>query len=184
RIINYFPRLCVTALMFFNSRSTNTNSIKMKRSDTEVNLPVNLAEAFTERDPTFSIAISGGGSGLGIPSLMTGQADIANSSCPLSDEETQQFKEKDIEIKTSVFAEDATAFVVHKDLPLEELSVDTLGQILSGKMKNWNEIIDVDQPINIYGRQSSSGTHSFIKKKLKIEFSNTAKEMTGNAQII
>src|SRR5690606_13540441 len=172
KIINYFPSFCVISLLFFNSCSTNTSSIKMKGSDTEVNLAVNLAEEFTELDPTFSIAISGGGSGLGITSLMNGQADIANSSRPLSDEEIQQFKEKDIEIKTIVFAEDATAFVVHKDLPLEELSVDTLGQILSGKIKNWNEIIDVDQPINIYGRQSSSGTHSFIKKKLKIEFSN------------
>ncbi|MGN0019447.1 MAG: PstS family phosphate ABC transporter substrate-binding protein [Sphingobacterium hotanense] len=184
KIINYFPSFCVIPLLFFNSCSTNTSSIKMKGSDTEVNLAVNLAEEFTELDPTFSIAISGGGSGLGITSLMNGQADIANSSRPLSDEEIQQFKEKDIEIKTIVFAEDATAFVVHKDLPLEELSVDTLGLILSGKIKNWNEIIEVDQPINIYGRQSSSGTHSFIKKKLKIEFSNTAKEMTGNAQII
>ncbi|WKK60402.1 PstS family phosphate ABC transporter substrate-binding protein [Sphingobacterium sp. BN32] len=170
--------------MFFNSCSTNTNSIKMKGSDTEVNLAVNLAEQFTELDPTFSIAISGGGSGLGITSLMNGQADIANSSRPLSDEEIEQFKEKNIELKTIVFAEDATAFVVHKDLPLEELTVDTLGLILSGKIKNWNEIIDFDEPINIYGRQSSSGTHSFIKKKLKIEFANTAKEMTGNAQII
>ncbi len=156
----------------------------MKGSDTEVNLAVNLAEQFTELDPTFSIAISGGGSGLGITSLMNGQADIANSSRPLSDEEIEQFKEKNIELKTIVFAEDATAFVVHKDLPLEELTVDTLGLILNGKIKNWNEIIDFDEPINIYGRQSSSGTHSFIKKKLKIEFANTAKEMTGNAQII
>ncbi|WP_409456370.1 PstS family phosphate ABC transporter substrate-binding protein [Sphingobacterium sp.] len=184
KIINYFSSFCVISLLFFNSCSTNTNSIKMKGSDTEVNLAVNLAEQFTELDPTFSIAISGGGSGLGITSLMNGQADIANSSRPLSDEEIEQFKEKNIELKTIVFAEDATAFVVHKDLPLEELTVDTLGLILNGKIKNWNEIIDFDEPINIYGRQSSSGTHSFIKKKLKIEFANTAKEMTGNAQII
>ncbi|MVZ64779.1 phosphate ABC transporter substrate-binding protein [Sphingobacterium sp. DK4209] len=184
KIINYFPSFCVLTLFFLNSCSNNTNSIKMKGSDTEVNLAVNLAESFTKLDPTFSIAISGGGSGLGITSLMNGQADIANSSRPLSEEEIQQFKEKNIELKTIVFAEDATAFVVHKDLPIDEISVDTLGLILSGQINNWNQIIDVDYPINIYGRQSSSGTHSFIKKKLKIEFANTAKEMTGNAQII
>lgn len=39
-------------------------------------------------------------------------------------------------------------------------------------------------PINIYGRQSSSGTYSFIKNKLKIEYSAKAKELTGNAQIL
>ncbi|KGE12953.1 PstS family phosphate ABC transporter substrate-binding protein [Sphingobacterium deserti] len=159
-------------------------AIKMKGSDTEVNLAVNLAEKFTQVDQTFNIAISGGGSGLGITSLLNGQADIANSSRPLSPEEVAQFKAKGIALHTVVFAEDATAFIVHKDLPLDEIDVETLGHILNGSIKNWSELIDVNLPINIYGRQSSSGTHSFIKKKLRIEFSNAAKEMTGNAQII
>ena len=87
-------------------------------------------------------------------------------------------------MKTVVFAEDATAFVVHKDLPIDEIDVETLAKILSGEIRNWSELANVYYPINIYGRQSSSGTHSFIKKKLTIEFSNAAKEMTGNAQII
>lgn len=167
-----------------SSCSKKDNAIKMKGSDTEVNLAINLAEKYTELDDNFSISISGGGSGLGITSLLNGQADIANSSRPLSDDEIQQFKNKNIELKTVVFAEDATAFVVHKDLPLEAIDLPTLGKILSGEITNWNEIIDLDLPINIYGRQSSSGTHSFVKKKLKIEFSPAAKEMTGNAQII
>lgn len=163
---------------------SNDNSIKMKGSDTEVNLAVNLAEHFTPLDPDFSISISGGGSGLGITSLLNGQADIANSSRPLSDNEIQQFKDKGIELVTVVFAEDATAMIVHKDLPLEEIDAETLSRILSGEIQNWSEVADVDLPVNIYGRQSSSGTHSFVKKKLKIEFSAAAKEMTGNAQII
>lgn len=160
------------------------SSIKMKGSDTEVNLAVNLAEHYTRLDPDFSIAISGGGSGLGITSLMNGQADIANSSRPLSDKEIKQFKDKNIDVVTVVFAEDATAFVVHKDLPLEEIDLPTLKKILNGEITNWKEVCGTDMAINIYGRQSSSGTHSFVKKKLKIEFTSAAKEMTGNAQII
>lgn len=175
--------LVVFGLFSLLSCSKDT-SIKMKGSDTEVNLAVNLAEKYSEIDPDFSIAISGGGSGLGITSLLNGQADIANSSRPLSDEEVQQFKDAGVEIRTVVFAEDATAFIVHKDLPLEEIDLLTLGKIMKGEITNWSEITDVDLAINIYGRQSSSGTHSFVKKKLKIEFTNAAKEMTGNAQII
>ena len=179
-----FPIIPLIGAALFYSCSNNANSIKMKGSDTEVNLAVNLAEKFTMLDPTFSIAISGGGSGLGITSLMNGQADIANSSRPLSAEEVQQFKDKNIEIKTVVFAEDATAFIVHKDLPIDSIDVESLAKIMDGTIKNWSEVSDLSYPINIYGRQSSSGTHSFVKKKLKIEFTNTAKEMTGNALII
>ncbi|ERJ59102.1 substrate-binding domain-containing protein [Sphingobacterium paucimobilis] len=179
--LTYFGLVVLTVV---HSCTSKDHSIKMKGSDTEVNLAVNLAEKFTAIDPSFSIAISGGGSGLGITSLLNGQADIANSSRPLSEEEIEQFKKKDIALKTVVFAEDATAFIVHKDLPLEELDLETLAKILDGTIKNWNELTPVNLPINIYGRQSSSGTYSFVKKKLKIEFSAAAKEMTGNAQII
>lgn len=184
RLFKLFSYLGFGLTVLFISCSNNRNSIKMKGSDTEVNLAVTLAEKFTEEDPTFSIAISGGGSGLGITSLLNGQADIANSSRPLSEEEKQQFQKKGIELKTVVFAEDATAFVVHKDMPITEIDLETLAKILSGNIKNWSELTDTNYPINIYGRQSSSGTHAFIKKKLAIEFTNAAKEMTGNAQII
>ena len=39
-------------------------------------------------------------------------------------------------------------------------------------------------PVNIYGRQSNSGTHDFVKTKLEIEFTPYAKQMSGNAQIL
>lgn len=172
-----------SSLLLFSCGDQN-HSIKMKGSDTEVNLAVNLAEKYALVDSDFSIAISGGGSGIGITSLLNGQADIANSSRPLSDREIEQFEKKNIKLRTVVFAEDATAFVVHKDLPIDDIDLETLAKILNGEITNWNQITTIDLPINIYGRQSSSGTHSFIKKKLKIEFSNTAKEMTGNAQIL
>lgn len=187
--MNKIAIYCITfeallIFLIFSGCTDNSHSIKMKGSDTEVNLAVNLAERFTEIDPEFSIAISGGGSGLGITSLLNGQADIANSSRPLSYEEIEQFKNKNIELKTIVFAEDATAVIVHKDLPLEEIDLKTLGELFDGTIEDWNELSEARMPINIYGRQSSSGTYSFMKKKLKIEFAPKAKEMTGNAQII
>lgn len=184
RLAYHLCPIVFIGLLYCVGCRSDSPAIKMKGSDTEVNLAVNLAEKYTAVDPKFSIAISGGGSGLGITSLLNGQADIANSSRPLSAGEVAQFKRKNITLHTVVFAEDATAFIVHNDMPLEEIDVETLAKVLSGAIKNWSEVADIDLPINIYGRQSSSGTHSFIKNKLIIEFSTAAKEMTGNAQII
>jgi phosphate transport system substrate-binding protein len=177
-----FIHFCFGAFLW--SCGNTDHTIKMKGSDTEVNLAVNLAEAYNETDAAFSMAISGGGSGLGITSLLNGQADIANSSRPLTDEEKLLFKKKNIRLKTVVFAEDATAFVVHSDNPIDEIDVETLAKIMSGTRENWKTISGRDMPITIYGRQSSSGTYSFIRKKLKIAYSQKAKEMTGNAQIL
>lgn len=164
--------------------SNNDKAIKVKGSDTEVNLSVILAEEFYKHNKDFSVAISGGGSGLGIASLLNGQADIANSSRPLNADEDSLFKARGITLRTVVFAEDATAFIVQKDFPLDTIDVATLGHILSGKYRSWKEVTGRELAINIYGRQSNSGTHSFVRKKLKIEFSRDAKEMNGNAQIL
>ncbi len=156
----------------------------MKGSDTEVNLAVSLAENFYKIKGDFSIAISGGGSGLGIASLLNREADIANSSRPLNAEEDSMFKARGIKIRTIVFAEDATAFVVQKKSPIDSIDVGTLTKILSGQIKTWKDITGANIPITIYGRQSNSGTHSFVSKKLNIQFSREAKEMNGNAQIL
>jgi phosphate transport system substrate-binding protein len=159
-------------------------TVKIKGSDTEVNLAVELAEHYYASGKHASLAISGGGSGLGIASLLNGQADMANSSRPLTEEEVALFAKNGIALKTIVFAEDATAFIVHKNFPLDSIDVPTLGALLSGKTKDWNTVTGKDMPVNIYGRQSNSGTHSFVRKKLGIQFSTDAKEMNGNAQIM
>lgn len=171
-------------LLALQSCEDSSHTMKIKGSDTEVNLAVNLAEQFDKDYPDFSISVSGGGSGLGITSLLNRQADIANSSRPLTDEEKEMFRKKNITLKTVVFAEDATAFVVNENNPLDEIDIATLAKLMSGKISRWNSVSGTDLPVNIYGRQSSSGTYSFIKKKLDIDYSPEAKEMTGNAQIL
>jgi phosphate transport system substrate-binding protein len=172
------------AVGFLLSCSGNQQALKIKGSDTEVNLVVKLAEEFHAINKEAYVSISGGGSGLGIASLLNGQTDIANSSRELNETEKDLFIKKGIAIDTFVFAEDAIAFIVSPDLPLDSISIDDLGKILNGTYQNWNKLCNRNMKINIYGRQSNSGTFDFVKSKLNIQFSENAKEMNGNAQII
>ena len=169
-------------LLLMSCRSPHT--IEIKGSDTEVNVASRLAEDFYKTNATFNISISGGGSGLGIASLMNGEADIANSSRPMTTEETALLKKRKIECDTFAFAEDAVAFVVSATFPVDSLTIDQLANILSGKFKNWSSVTGTQLPINVYGRQSNSGTYEFVKGKLNISYTKQAKEMNGNAQII
>jgi phosphate transport system substrate-binding protein len=179
RVIIAFLGCC-----FLMSCFSNQETIKIKGSDTEVNLAVQLAEAFREERNDMFISISGGGSGLGIASLLNGTADIANSSRRIKQSELDLFSKKNIQLDSFIFAEDAIAFVVSDSIPINTITVQNLKGILSGQISNWNEITTLDRAINIYGRQSNSGTHEFIKKKMNIEFSSRSKEMNGNAQIL
>ena len=174
--------LAFFALLLF-SCAADKRTVKIKGSDTEVNLAVRLAEVFHDANSTVLVSISGGGSGLGIASLLNGNADIANSSRGINVEEIALFRKKNIPIDSFIFAQDAIAFIVSESLPIDSISTSNLTRILRGDYTNWSSLIEKKLPINIYGRQSNSGTHEFIKHKLGIEFSNHAKEMNGNAQI-
>jgi len=166
------------------SCSPDTKTIKIKGSDTEVNLAVQLAEAFHQVHSEDFVSISGGGSGLGIASLLNGTADIANSSRNIYDNEIELFRSKSMTIDSFVFALDAIAFVVADDLPLDSIHTNDLANILNGRYSDWSAVSGKNLPITIYGRQSNSGTHDYIKEKLGIDFTPYAKQMNGNAQIL
>jgi phosphate transport system substrate-binding protein len=174
----------ILLILLFASCSEDVRTLKIKGSDTEVNLVTELSEAFHNSDKNCYLSISGGGSGLGIASLLNGQADIANSSRELNQEEMELFRKRGIELDTFVFAEDAIAFIVSPLLPLDSISTEDLAKILDGSANNWKQLTGNNININIYGRQSNSGTYDFVREKLKIQFSRSAKEMNGNAQII
>ena len=164
--------------------SKSKESLKIKGSDTEVNLVATLAEAYSQTNKQSFLSISGGGSGLGIASLLNGQTDIANSSRELNDEEREMFRKKKIAIDTFVFAEDAIAFVVNASLPLDSLNTKQLSGLLDGTIDTWDNLTSLRLPVTIYGRQSNSGTYDFVKHILGIKFSLNAREMNGNAQIL
>lgn len=179
--MKYF--LCCFSLFIF-SCSRDTKTIKIKGSDTEVNLAVELAEYFHKVNPGIFVSISGGGSGLGIASLLNQTTDIANSSRSINQQEIGLFEKQHARIDSFIFAQDAIAFVVADDLPIDSISITDLSAILNGQDKSWIRLTKKNIPINIYGRQSNSGTHDFIKKRLGIEFTPYAKQMSGNAQIL
>lgn len=158
--------------------------LKIKGSDTEVNISVLLSEAYFAQQNDVQLSVSGGGSGLGIASLLNGLADVANSSRPMNASEEALFKEKNIDIVPYIFAQDALAIIVNPDTQIDSLSVDDVKQIFKGDITDWQKLGLKTRPITIYGRQNNSGTHAYLKKKLGIEFSLYAKEMNGNAQII
>ncbi len=174
----------VCLLVLLTSCSTDNHTIKIKGSDTEVNLAVQLAESFHQVYPDIFVSISGGGSGLGIASLLNGTADVANSSRSIKKGELDLFKKQGAVIDSFIFAQDAIAFVVADDLPIDSISTTELANLLNGNYKNWSLLTGKNMPVNIYGRQSNSGTHDFVRSKLKIEFTPYAKQMSGNAQIL
>ena len=148
--------------------------IKNKGSDTMVNLAQAWAEVYSTISDTASVEVSGGGSGTGVAALINGTVDIANCSRQVKDKEKQQAKDNTgKEPIEYIVGYDALAVYVHKDNPIDKITIPQLAEIYGedGTITKWNDL-DVansgcssDKIIRI-SRQSNSGTYFYFREAL------------------
>lgn len=165
---------------------TMATKITVKGSDTMVILSQKWAEIYMKKNPGTTIQVTGGGSGVGIAALINGSTDIANSSRPIKPAELEKIKAKYNKSSIQIAcAKDGLSIFLNKANPVNELSIDQLGQIFSGKITNWKEVGGPDTKIQLYGRESSSGTFEFFKEHVvKTDFASTCQTLPGTAAII
>lgn len=146
-----------------NQTSPQTNIyIENKGSDTIVNLALAWAERYQAGHPDVRISVTGGGSGTGIASLINGTVDIANASRQIKPEEIEEAQSKGIDPVEHVIARDAIAVIVNPQNPVNQLSLQQISDIYSGKISNWNELGGEDRPIVRLSRETNSGTHVYF----------------------
>jgi len=142
------------------------NSIQVKGSDTMVNLAQAWAEKYMENNTGDFVAVTGGGSGTGLSSLISGTCDIANSSRTIKEKEIAQAKQKGInpyEIKVGL---DGLAVVVNPKNAVSRLTAQQLADIFTGRVSNWKEVGGDDRKIVILSREVNSGTHVYFKEHI------------------
>jgi len=144
----------------------NLDYIENKGSDTIVNLALAWAEAYQKINPNISISVTGGGSGTGISALINGTTDIANASRKIKAEEIVAIDATGVQPIEYVIARDAIAVIVHLDNPINNLTLQQISDIYSGKINNWNEIGGEDRPIVRLSRETNSGTHVYFLEEV------------------
>lgn len=146
--------------------STPTSAIQNKGSDTIVNLALAWAERYQDIRPQVGIAVTGGGSGTGIAALVNGTVDIANASRTIKSKEIDSANANGIDPVEFVIARDAIAVIVHLSNPVDELTLQQISNIFSGKVTNWSEVGGEDRPIVLLSRETNSGTHVYFLEQV------------------
>jgi phosphate transport system substrate-binding protein len=136
--------------------------IENKGSDTIVNLALAWAEKYQSENPDIRISVTGGGSGTGIASLINGTVDIANASRQIKEEEIDEAKSNGVDPVEHIIARDAIAVIVHPENPVNELTLQEISDIYSGKITNWKDVGGEDRPIVKLSRETNSGTHVYF----------------------
>ncbi|MCX5895627.1 MAG: substrate-binding domain-containing protein [Proteobacteria bacterium] len=150
-------RLCAILITVIFSTSafaaSAKNAIQIKGSDTMVNLAQAWAEKYMLKNPAEFVAITGGGSGTGFSSLISGTCDIAMCSRNIKDKEVSLAKQKQINPHEIKVALDGLAVVVNPKNPVAKLTIDQLAGIFTGGITNWKEVGGEDKKIVILSRE-------------------------------
>lgn len=116
-------------------------TITIKGSDTMIILTPRWAEAYMKLRPGIVIQVTGGGSGTGIAALIDGRTHICMSSRPIKDKERQKIREKyGKEVVEFPVALDGLAVFVHRQNPLQEITLQQLKDIYTGKIRDWKSL--------------------------------------------
>lgn len=168
-------------------------------SDTLANLMTLWAEEFKRAYPNVNIQIQAAGSSTAPPALTEGTSNVGPMSRKMKAKELEAFEKKFGYKPTAIpVAIDALAVFVNKDNPVKGLSIAQVDGIFSSTHKckgasNISKWSDVgvsgklgNMDIQLYGRNSVSGTYGYFKKKAlcKGDYKATVNEQPGSASVV
>lgn len=168
-------------------------------SDTLANLMTLWTESFKRNYPSVNIQVQAAGSSTAPPALTEGTANFGPMSRAMKDKEIEAFETrfgyKPTPIRVAI---DALAVYVHKDNPVDELSIDQVDAIFSitrrcggnADITSWGDVglsgSWTERPIQLYGRNSVSGTYGYFKQVALCsgDFKNGVNEQPGSASVV
>ena len=183
----------------YSKASGISGNLSSVGSDTLANMMTLWAEEFKRQYPNVNIQIQAAGSSTAPPALTEGTSNIGPMSRKMKDKEIEAFEKrygyKPMAIPVAI---DALAVYVHKDNPIKGMTIAEVDAIFSSTRKckhdkdisNWGDLgmsgSWANKDIQLYGRNSVSGTYGYFKKKAlcKGDFKNTVNEQPGSASVV
>jgi len=107
-----------------------------------------LAKAYTDMSGV-NIILQGGGATKGIRGVASGSLHLGGA-CRTS----MEFNSKERYVKQHPVAWDAIVFIVNKDNPLDNITLQEVRDIYNGKITNWRQLGGANRRIDLYARKS------------------------------
>jgi phosphate transport system substrate-binding protein len=187
------------ALPAYEKTSGVSGNLSSVGSDTLANLMTLWAEEFKRVYPNVNVQIQAAGSSTAPPALTEGTSNLGPMSRLMKDNEVQAFERRHGYKPTPIaVAIDALAVFVHKDNPIEGLTLRQTDAVFSSTrtcggsedITKWGQLglpgAWASRGIQLYGRNSVSGTYGYFKQHAlcKGDYKNTVNEQPGSASVV
>ena len=95
--------------------------------------------------------------------IVDGDIDIAFCAKP-SDDQVQYGLDNGVELELTPIGREAFVFLVNKENPVNNLTMEQLKDIYTGKITNWKDVGGANRPINVVQRNQGSGSQTTLEK--------------------
>lgn len=152
-----------------------SGNVEMDGSSTVGPISEAAAELFMGANPGVRVSVGISGTGGGFERFCNTETDISNASREISEEEAAACESNGVAYEQVTVGNDALTVMVNNENPVECLSVEQLQQIWGpgSTVSNWNEIdgldVDFDEPLDLYGPGTDSGTFDFFTEAINGE---------------
>ena len=153
---------------------TLSGNILLNGSSTVYPIALAIAEEFMNVHPEVNVEVASTGSSNGIKAIMNGEADIANASRLIKDEELAKIQENGDDVVQMPVAYDGITVVIHPDNDWAELMTVEQLQLIWQKdspVQKWSDVDPSwpDEKINLYGPGTASGTFEYFTEAINGE---------------
>lgn len=144
-----------------------------------------LAEAYKAAGNNVSFEIAAEGSSTCFTALLSGTADFGMSSRGIKASEKNKFASTGKEAVEHVAGVDMIAVIVNEANGVKKLTKEQIAGIFTGTVTDWSEVGGKAGTINVYTRNTSSGTYKTFQKlgMDSKDYGKNSQKMAGNEQI-
>lgn len=159
--------------------------------ESEVEVEKSLAISHPDNRRHALVPIFAHGSSTGFSALAKKETDLAMASRRIKDKEVKTLASQygDLRSKSTehIIGMDGLAVIVNPNNPIDHLNTEQLAQIFSGHIKNWKVLGGTNQAIQIFARDSNSGTwdsfKSMVLKKHGVALSPQATRIESSVEL-
>ncbi|MDH6366521.1 MULTISPECIES: phosphate ABC transporter substrate-binding protein [unclassified Breznakia] len=154
-----------------NQKTTKKTELLVGGSTSIQPLMEKLAEDYMKQNE-MKVSVQGGGSSMGVKGANEGVLDIGMVSRELKDDEKEELDEQ-------VIALDGIVVIVNQANTIQNITLEQLHEIYTGKITNWKQLGGKDAIISVVSREEGSGTRDGFESIVGFESS----ELIQNADI-
>lgn len=160
--------------------------IQMRGSVTVLRVIQKIGMQYMDENPNIRLPLVGGGTTMGYKSVLDGSSAIGMASGQMPSNISLWADKNKLTLESFSIAKDGIAAIVNPANPINDLSLDQLHDIFTGKITNWNALGKYSGPISVVSHDPQLGTYEHWKRQVagKEHITLKAKVITNLADLL